>query len=82
MAPPGSPNKSNILAKRFLANPEFEASYKEQMIELTGRLYESGAAADVLAKWVNVLKTQATDLVDSSTVEQEAGKIASLFTSQ
>jgi spore coat protein CotH len=74
--------KPNILVQRFHANPEFEALYQRELSELRSRLYGSGAAADILAKWVMLLKTQASDLVGSSTVEQEAAKIAAYFTAQ
>jgi hypothetical protein len=33
----------------------------------------------VLDKWVGVLKTQASGLLDSATVDQEAAKIAAYF---
>jgi spore coat protein CotH len=75
----GPRGKSNILVERFHANPDFEALYKEKLVELTGQLYDSGAAQDVLDEWVQVLKDQASDLVDPSTVDLEAAKIASYF---
>jgi spore coat protein CotH len=75
----GPRGKSNILVERFHANPEFEAIYKEKLVDLTGMLYDSGAAQDVLDEWVQVIKDQASDLVDASTVDQEAAKIAAYF---
>jgi hypothetical protein len=45
-------------------------------------LYDSGAAADILAEWVTLLKTQASDLVDSATVDTEAATIAEYFTAK
>jgi spore coat protein CotH len=76
----GPGGKSNILVERFHANPGFEELYQQKLTELTTTLYESGAAADVLAEWVTLLNTQASDLVDSSTVDTEAAAIAKYFT--
>ncbi len=78
----GGRGKSNILVERFHANPQFEELYEQKLAALTDQLYDSGAASDVLDEWVTLLKTQASDLVDSSTVEQEAAKIAAYFTAR
>ncbi len=74
--------KSNILVERFKANPEWEQLYEERLAELRSELYESGSAADILAEWVTLLKTQASDLVDSATIDQEAATVAANFTSE
>jgi spore coat protein CotH len=74
--------KANILVERFKANPEWEQLYEERLAELTSKLYDSGAAADILAEWVTLLKTQASDLVDSATVDTEAATIAEYFTAK
>ena len=68
--------------ERFKANPEWEQLYEERLVELTSTLYESGTAADILAEWVTLLKTQASDLVDSATVDTEAATIAEYFTAE
>ena len=68
----GMMGRSNILVERFKANPEWEQLYEERLVELTSKLYDSGAAAGILAEWVTLLKTQASDLVDSVTVDTEA----------
>jgi spore coat protein CotH len=78
----GGRGRSNILVERFHANPEFEALYQEKLAELSTKLYESGAAADILDNWVTLLKTHASDLVGSSIVDQEAAKISAYFTGQ
>jgi len=80
-APPGGGprGKSNILVQRFHANTEFEALYQQRLSELKTQLYGTGAAADVLAGWVKVLKTQASGLVDPATVDSEAAKITAYF---
>jgi len=77
--PGGARNKSNILVERFHANPEFEALCQQKLVEMRSRLYESGGAADVLDRWVNLLETQAADLVDRSTVQQEAARVSQYF---
>jgi spore coat protein CotH len=55
--------RSNILVERFMANPEWKQFYEETLAELTSKLYESRAAADILDDWVALLKTQAADLI-------------------
>ncbi|MDX1690930.1 MAG: CotH kinase family protein [Acidimicrobiia bacterium] len=72
--PAGGPALGNVLRDRFLAVDEFAALYEAQLAELEASLYESGAVADVLEAWVEVLST--TDLVDTATVEAEAASIA------
>ena len=47
-----------------------------QLDELTERLFESGAAEAILAAWTTVVTEQASDLVDASTIEQEADAIS------
>lgn len=71
--------KTNLLVQRFHANAEFEALYQEKLEQLKTDLYESGAASAILAEWVDVLKTQASDLVDATTVDTEAARIAAYF---
>jgi spore coat protein CotH len=78
----GGRGKSNILVERFHADPEFERLYQQKLAELTAQLYDSGAAAGTLDEWVTLLKTQASDLVDSATVDQDAAKIAAYFTAR
>ena len=70
----GPKSKSNVLVQRFHADAEFEALYQERLAELKTQLYGSGDAANVLDKWVALLKTQASDLVDATTVDAEAAK--------
>jgi spore coat protein CotH len=78
--PPGGPRgKSNLLVQRFHASTEFEAVYQQRLSELKTQLYGTGAAAEVLAGWVKVLKTHASGLVDSATVDSEAAKITAYF---
>lgn len=71
--------RSNVLVERFHANPEFEALYEAKLEELRGTLYRSGAAAQILERWVAVLESQASDLVSATTVQDEAAAIAAHF---
>jgi spore coat protein CotH len=71
--------KSNILVTRFHANTEFQALYEKKLAELKSSLFQSGQGQTVLDTWVGVLKAQASDLLDSATIDQEAAKIATYF---
>ena len=72
--------KSNILVTRFKANTEWQQLYEDRLAELRTDLYQSGKAAEILAAWVAVLKTEASDLVDAATVDQEAASISGQLT--
>lgn len=80
-APAGGPDAAggarggNVLSERFLAVSEFSALYDEALVELAASLYDSGAASDIVATWVEVLGEQAADLVDASTIQAEAEAI-------
>ncbi|NLO27267.1 MAG: hypothetical protein GX113_03670 [Actinobacteria bacterium] len=76
----GFGGKSNKLVERFHADSELQALYEERLATLKAQLFDSGVAADVLARWVSLLETQASDLVDAATVQSEAAKISSYFT--
>lgn len=78
----GFGGKSNILVERFMANPEWKQRYEERLAELRTELYKSGKAADLLDEWVTLLKTQAADLIDPSTVDREAAVISKYFTAE
>lgn len=78
--PAGAPGGgSNVLVERFLANSEWNDLYEANIEELTANLYDSGAAADVLARWVDLLQTDASDLIDPATVAEEAAQISEHF---
>ena len=76
----GFGGKSNILVERFKANHEWEQVYQDRLAQLRDELFGSGKAADILADWVAVLKTQAASLIDASTVDQEAANISKYLT--
>ena len=66
---------SNVLVERFMAEDEFAQLYADATSELTQSLYVSGAAAQVVDTWFDVLSEQASDLVDPATIEAEADAI-------
>ena len=76
----GPGGRSNILVERFMANETFAALYEQALVDLRAELYDSGAAAEILERWTGVLTDQATDLVDTATIEQEASSIEQAFT--
>ncbi|MET0908860.1 MAG: CotH kinase family protein, partial [Ilumatobacteraceae bacterium] len=71
----GFGGRSNPLVERFLADEGFNARYETRLAELTDELVASGAAESVLAEWVDLLQTQAGDLVSRETIESEAATI-------
>ena len=70
----------NILAQRFKANTDLNASYLAELAALKTKLYGSGTAQQILDTWTGVLTAQAADLVPTATVASEASKIAAYFT--
>jgi len=72
----GPGNQANVLVDRFLADEAFSQLYDEQTAELTEILYSSGALDDALVTWVNVLTSDATELVDIATIESDAAAIS------
>ncbi len=71
----GFGGRSNPLVERFLANEEFNALYESRLAELTEQLIASGDAESVLADWVDLLQTQASDLVTTETIQSESSVI-------
>ncbi len=76
------PGPSNKLVERCDATPGFTDLVDETRTRLRDDLYESGDAANVLARWVGVLKDQASDMVDEETLATESDAIAEYFTKQ
>jgi spore coat protein CotH len=77
----GPRDKENKLVQRFHVNSELEALYQKRLAELKAQLFESGAGADVLERWMTLLETQASALVDAATIKAEAAKVSSYFSS-
>lgn len=73
------PGGGNILAERFLEVEEFADAYAQAKAELQATLYDSGAAQDVLDRWTALLEDQASGLVDSATLAEEAAAIEAYF---
>jgi spore coat protein CotH len=79
---PGGFGRTNPLVERFHANSDFEALYQEKLTDLRANLYESGAAAEILATRVDTLTKNATDLVDEATITEEADTIREQFSAE
>jgi spore coat protein CotH len=66
---------ANPLVARFLAVGEFAAMVEAQRVALRTELVESGLAATVVEHWAQVLRRDASDLVDTAVIEVEAAQI-------
>ena len=66
---------NNPLARRWAEDSDFSALQAEAHDRLRSELFESGTATGILARWVSVLETHATDLVDRSTIERDAQQL-------
>jgi spore coat protein CotH len=71
----GMPGGSNVLVERFTAVDEWAALVEQAGADLTEQLVDSGYAEEVLDRWAGVLTAQAGDLVDATTVQEEADAI-------
>ena len=71
------PQDANVLSRRFLDVAAYKQRLEERKAELEAQLFDSGVAADILAEWTDVLRTQASDLVDPQTIDTEAERVAS-----
>ena len=78
--PGGGPGGgSNALVERFLAIDGSQALVDARTAELKASLLDSGEAEAILTDWVELLTSQASDLVDPATVEAEAAQVAAQF---
>ena len=57
---------------RFLAVDEFQALYEQAAADLAAELVDSGFLADTIEAEAAVLREQASDLVDTATIDAEA----------
>jgi spore coat protein CotH len=78
----GFGGRSNPLVERFLADETYSALYEDILSELREELYGTWAAQKVLDSWVEVLTEEASDLVEASTIDQEAEAIEAYFTTE
>ena len=72
-------NKENPLVARFLENDEFKAKYEAKLKEYAESLVDSGFAEDTLDAYTSLLKEQASDLIASGTVDQDAQRIKDIL---
>ena len=66
---------NNPLVRRWAEDSDFSALQAEAHDRLRSELFESGTATGILARWVSVLETHATDLVDQSTIERDVQQL-------
>lgn len=73
------PSDGNILAERFQTNDAFVALINQATSDLTEALFTSGLADEIVNDWTSMLQTEATALVDASTVDANAAAITAEF---
>ena len=78
----GFGGRSNQLVERFLADETYSALYEDVLSELREQLYGTSAAQNVLDSWAEVLTEEVSDLVEASTIDQEAEAIEAYFTTE
>ncbi len=76
----GLGGRSNPLVERFNAVADYATLVDATSTSLRADLYESGAASAVLDRWVGVLESGASTLVDQVTITSESAAIARFFT--
>lgn len=80
--PPGGdrggdgPRGGNVLAKRFMANPDFAAMYEGELDRLNAALVGSGYAESSLDAWTELLLAEASDVVPAGTITEESERLA------
>lgn len=62
----------NPLVQRWNEVDAFTTLQADARTQLASDLFESGVATGILARWVDVLNTQATDLIDQTTIDSES----------
>ncbi|MEJ1154556.1 CotH kinase family protein [Microbacterium marmarense] len=75
----GGAQGSNILSERFLENAEFSAAYEAELDRLSELLFTSGLAQSALDEWSEVLIVDASGLVSSAVVDEEAASVVQSF---
>ncbi|MBA2299689.1 MAG: CotH kinase family protein [Chloroflexi bacterium] len=70
------PHAENVLSRRFLEIDEHKKLLEERKAELKAQLFDSGVAAQILADWAELLRAQASDLVDGATIDTEVQRVA------
>ncbi|WP_396667532.1 CotH kinase family protein [Microbacterium sp. R86528] len=75
----GGAQGSNILSQRFLENTEFSAAYEAELDRLSELLFTSGFAQSALDEWSEALTADASGLVASTVVAEEAASVMQNF---
>jgi spore coat protein CotH len=75
----GPGGMSNPLVQRWAGVDAFTTLQSDAATRLESDLFASGIAADILSRWVDILETHATDLVDQATVEQDASSLREML---
>jgi spore coat protein CotH len=65
----------NPLVDRFHEVDAFEALYQQALVDVRASLFDSGTASDLLETEAQVLRDQASDLVDVATIDDEAASV-------
>ena len=65
----------NPLVDRFHEVDAFEALYQQALVDVRASLFDSGTASDLLEAEAQVLRDQASDLVDVATIDDEAASV-------
>ena len=68
-------SSNNALVRRFRGIDRFEDEYVMALADLTREMYSSGLIDAVLDRLATLLRTSATDLVDSASVDASVSKI-------
>jgi spore coat protein CotH len=75
----GPGGMSNPLVQRWAEVEAFTTLQSDASARLESDLFKSGVAADILSRWVDILETHASDLVDQSTIEKDASSLEEMI---
>lgn len=73
---------SNVLVERFTEVAAWSDLVEQARTDLTGSLYASGVADEVIDRWADLLTSEAGDLVDADTVTEEADAVRDTVAAQ
>lgn len=85
MGPPGGmmpPPGANPLVQRYTGIAEYADLVETRTSSLRAQLYDTGLAAEILSRWIDVLRDGANGLVDAETIASESEAVAEFFTQQ
>lgn len=75
----GGMRGGNVLSARFREDSNLSARYDEAVERLKTELFDDGTADEVLDARTAILEDHATDLVEASTISDEAEQVSSYF---